>query len=831
MPAILRRSSDFTPAGVSSRDAFFNHIDKLLERGYVPGVGVLMVRLYNMSNYSLREGIQAGDEMVSLFIKTLVEGVARGNMVARESGVAFVVLIDRDDIEALMVKLRSTLRKADATASLSVHAGFCSLRDGVDARGLVDRARYALEREDAGTEAAVCYFDENMCLAFDKRRYVIDNLDDAIRRGEIEAYAQPIVRVITGRICEVEVLARWRSERFGMIMPSEFVPQLEQSRQVHKLDSTVFGLACKQWREAKDMGVEVPFGINLSRLDFELCDIYQVICDAMAVYGVPVEDVHIEVTESALIGSEDYLRNGIKRFRDAGFTVYMDDFGTGYSSLEGLRDSNYDVVKLDKSLIDQVETNERSRVITADAVSMVKRLGMQTLCEGVETLEQLRFLRMVGCEKAQGYLTGKPMDHDGVMEWLAQEAERYTESGLNRYLNKVGQVNLIDGTRADVQGVEAAVFLGSTPVAIAEIMDDHIFCLAANAAFDDLLHRIGYNSFEEVVGKISAERGEMRKRFVLAAELSKKTKSKRGVDFISGGIFGTVEIEHIASTVERSAFLIRATAISSCEAIERERSLELASPFLYSLYKRIDLFDLAQGTSQNLYLSTPLLRSHRMAGITLAEVREFCDRNLHPADRSRFLSFYDLSTLDARVKERGTNYDVIKLRVRVSHDTYADHVFTLIPMMVQGRGQVLSTLRVAEADTENSHQISGDARISDAVLLKAVLEGTDRYVFWKDDKRRFLGANQAFLDYYGFKSLSEILGKTDEEVGWHVDSLPFREDELRVLNGDVVLRSRGTCYDRNELRKIEANKRPIEVAGEIVGLLGYFRDMGPAEDE
>jgi PAS domain S-box-containing protein len=220
-----------------------------------------------------------------------------------------------------------------------------------------------------------------------------------------------------------------------------------------------------------------------------------------------------------------------------------------------------------------------------------------------------------------------------------------------------------------------------------------------------------------------------------------------------------------------------------------------------------------------------------MAGIMLPEIREFCDRNVHPADRTAFMNFYDMSTLDERVRDREGAYDVIVLRARVSPTKYTDHIFTLIPMTVEGRRLVLSTARAIDTGASNSYQVSGDSRISDTVLLKAVLDGIDRYVFWKDDQRRFLGANQAFLDYYGFSSLDAIVGKTDEEVGWHVDNEPFMLDEERVLQGDVVQRARGTCYDRNELRHIEANKRPIEVSGEIVGLLGYFRDLGPAEEE
>lgn len=831
MPAFLRNNWNRLPEGMVLKEVFCERVDKMLAGDYDRTLGIAYFRLFGVGSYSLLEGIQAADELISAFTTGVSKAFGRDGMVARDSSVAFVALAHKDRLEEMGADLKEIVRRYDETGCVGLKVGYCSLGSDYGARGALERAHFALDSIAYDPNAVVCILDDQLCLSFDKRRYIIDHLDDAIERGEICAYVQPIVRVITGRICEVEILSRWESERFGLISPVEFVPLLERSRQIHKLDATVIRLACKQWHDAHDLGVAVPFGINLSRLDFELCDIFEVVLSAMREYDVPVDQVHIELTESAAERSTQLLLEGVERFHRAGFTVYMDDYGTGYSSLSGLRNSYYGVVKLDKSLIDDIEVDERSRVIVADAVSMIKRLHMQTLCEGVETLEQLRFLRMVGCEKAQGFFFGKPVDHAQIMERLVKESERQDEVGLGSYLDAVGRVNLIDGTRADVQGVEAAVFMGGTPVAVVEIMSHRVYLLAGNAAFSDYLHAIGMGSFDEMLSTISAGAGEIRKRLERAAERAKHTMRRQDVDFIVGGSFSTVSIEHLAATASRDAYLVSATRVGSSDTIERKHGLDLASPFLYSIYKRIDLFDLETGTSSNLYLNAPLLRSYRMAGIAVDEVREFCDRNIHPADRARFLEFYDLSTLSERIRQSNSQYDTANIRTRIAPDKYADHIYTLIPMTIKGSKKVLSSLRPIDAGVSNDFQISGDARISDATLLQAVLEGTDRYVFWKDDQRRFLGANQAFLDYYGFKSMDEILGKTDEEVGWHEDNKPFREDELRVLRGEVVLRARGTCYDRNELRRIEANKRPIIVSGEIVGLLGYFRDLGPAEEE
>ena len=818
-------------ASISSRNDFYNYVDQTLAAGCSEGMGIAFFRLKNVNNFSMREGIRASDHLADVFVEELERLLGSDAIVIRYSGISMLALTLQSRLMKLIVGVSDELALIDQSRSVQVKAGFCEAYDGCSAREMVARARYALDDIMFESGRSLRIFDEDLSIAYERRRYVIDHINDAIEQGEIRAYAQPIVRLITGRVCEVEILARWESKRFGFIGPNEFVPVLEESRQIHRLDVEVIRLACKQWHEANSLGVSVPFGINLSRLDFELCDVYRAVRDIMKEYDVPVEMLHVEVTESAMTGNEDLFRRGVKRFRDGGFKVYMDDYGTGYSSLEGLLSSNYDVVKLDKSLIDDVETNERARVIVTDAVSMCKRLGMQTLCEGVETLEQLLFLRMVGCEKCQGFFFGKPVDHEGTMLRLTQEAERYEEPGLDEYLDKVGRVNLIDGSRSDVRGSESHILLGDTPIAVIEGCDGHIFCLTNNPAFDEFLRRIGLDSFDDMIHRITAGEGTMRKRFELAAIRAKETGTNQVVDFIAGGYFSTLSFSRIASVGKRNAYLVKVSSVSSSGNVERERTMEMALPFVFAIYKRIDLFDLNTGASKNLYLSSPLLQSHRMAGIAIDEIREFCDRNVHPADRDRFMDFYDLSTLDDRVQRHGGRHDTIVLRTRISRDSYSDHIYMLIPMTLNGHRQVLSTLREVDVGESNNFQVSGDARISDATLLSAVLEGIDRYVFWKDDQRRFLGANQAFLDYYGFKSLDEIVGKTDEEVGWHVDDAPFRSDEWRVLRGEVVQRARGTCYGRNELRNIEANKRPIIASGRIVGLLGYFRDLGPAEHE
>ena len=674
--------------GLLDREAFIERCDAFSERGSevaLAEISLVFLDVHNLKDFNAREGIDRGDDVLKVIAGELRKRFPKG-FAARYSVDCFLVMATIGVVPEMVDAINHQLPSFGEAGGLLVKAGYVAYRRGFGAAVGIERARFACDSIRDAEGVYVRLFDASLGLAFARRAYVVEHLDEAIERGEIRVFAQPIVRLLTGKICEVECLARWESAQYGFLSPADFVPELERHNLIHRLDAEVIRLACAQWAEAQALGTAVPFGINLSRLDFELCDIYHVVRSCMAAYGVPVDQVHVEVTESALSESEDAVREGIRRFREAGFELYMDDFGTGYSSLSALANLNFDVIKLDMSLVRDVETSERARAVLADVVSMVKRLGMQTLCEGVENEEQLAFLRAVGCEKVQGYYYGKPADHAQTMERLGKNALQSEDFQDDAYFDAVGQVNLIDGTSAQLHGVEAAAFLGREPIAVVEFDQDSTRLLCRNFAYDRLLSRLGHDSFLSFVSASFEGTGDTRAKAVRACRLALETGTEQSFDFIMQGFFCKVAVRHVASTGTRDAFLNRVTLVED-------------SPY-----------------------------------------------------------------------------------------------------------------------------------VTEGVLLSGLLDVADRYFFWKDAQRRFLGANQAFLDYYGFESLDCILGKTDEDMGWHVDNDPFRNDELSVLQGKSIHNRPGICRARGVLRDIVANKRPLYSNGRIVGLVGYFTDLGPHED-
>ena len=218
------------------------------------------------------------------------------------------------------------------------------------------------------------------------KQYIIDHIYQAVEEGWIQAYYQPVARTITGEICGMEALARWIDPVYGLLAPYEFIGVLEEAMLIHKLDGCIIRRICEDYREAvreKEPVVTVSF--NLSRLDFRLCDMHEVVERAIRENKVPRDALRVEITESMTENDEERMHDVIDRFWERGFRVWMDDFGSGYSSLNVLKDYHFDTLKIDMVFLRNFDA--RSREIVKSVVDMAKRIGVHTLAEGVETEE------------------------------------------------------------------------------------------------------------------------------------------------------------------------------------------------------------------------------------------------------------------------------------------------------------------------------------------------------------------------------------------------------------------------------------------------------------
>ena len=200
---------------------------------------------------------------------------------------------------------------------------------------------------------------------------------------------------------------------------------------------------CKLIRERIDKGLGVvPISFNLSRLDFMLVDFYKVITEACKKYEIPHSALKIEITESLVAEDSEGITEVSNKLRKDGFEIWMDDFGSGYSSLGTLKDYNFDEIKLDMSFLRNFSYD--SKQIIKHMIALAKSLGIQTLCEGVETQEHFDFLKSIGCEKAQGFLFSRPLPFDDMLSLLELRGIKMEASRYSHFYNEISRIDFTD---------------------------------------------------------------------------------------------------------------------------------------------------------------------------------------------------------------------------------------------------------------------------------------------------------------------------------------------------------------------------------------------------
>ena len=264
-------------------------------------------------------------------------------------------------------------------------------------------------------------FNSLMLRQVETGRYIINHLDQALEERWVRVYYQPIVRSSSGRVCDEEALSRWIDPVKGFLSPADFIPVLENARLIYKLDLYVLDAILEKMHAQAEAGLSiVPHSLNLSRVDFDACDIVEEIRRRVDAAGVPRDRLTIEVTESMVGQDFEFMKRQIERLQGLGFRVWMDDFGSGYSTLGVLQDVHFDLLKFDMRFLQSFGEGAESRIILTELVQMARGLGMETVCEGVETPEEVAFLREIGCTKQQGFYYSKPLPFEEIAERYRQ---------------------------------------------------------------------------------------------------------------------------------------------------------------------------------------------------------------------------------------------------------------------------------------------------------------------------------------------------------------------------------------------------------------------------
>lgn len=384
---------------------------------------LLYVNLQNFRYINETAGPRVGDEAIVRYSRMLTHLLEPEDCVCRIGGDNFVFLIRKEHFQSLTEKLdRVTLkdlktmpeRVFELSAWIGVSAVEPGCRKTLEQR--MDEASNACMLAKTKLKKTVVFYSSDVRRELGSGREVLAMFRPALRRGEFVPFFQPKVDMRTGALTGFEALCRWyHGDHF--IYPDEFVPVLDREGRIHELDMMIFRKACMAIRQWKEMGLNPPrVSSNFSRKNLFVPDIESKILRTVEECGISPEDVEIEITETVRESEYNRLLSFTRELKSKGLHISIDDFGTGYSSLSLIRNIDADAIKIDKSFVDEISSNPKSRVLVDSIVRLASQLNMSIIAEGVETAEQGRELMRHGCFTMQGYFYSRPVSFETATE-------------------------------------------------------------------------------------------------------------------------------------------------------------------------------------------------------------------------------------------------------------------------------------------------------------------------------------------------------------------------------------------------------------------------------
>jgi diguanylate cyclase (GGDEF)-like protein len=458
----------------------------------------VFINLNGMKFYNRKYGFADGDELLKNVANILIQyfGSEKACRIGQDN---FAVFALSDNLEETIKDIFGELDEVTGKRNISMRVGIYPDSMGIVETSLAcDRARYACNTLRNNQVSDYVYFNDDMLEYETNRQYVIDNLDRAIEEKWIQAYYQPIVRAANGRVCDEEALARWIDPVKGMLSPAEFIPVLEDSKLIYKVDLYMVDQILEKLKSQSDRGLYVvPNSVNLSRTDFDACDMVEEITRRVDAAGIGRDKLTIEITESVVGSDFEFIKTQVERFQSLGFHVWMDDFGSGYSSLDLLQSIHFDLIKLDMRFLRQFEDNEKSRIILTELVKMAISMGTDTVTEGVETQEQVEFLRDIGCTKLQGFHYCRPIPLDSILKRYEEGSQiGFENPDESEYYEALGRINLYDmdavlsdedNVQDNIEGMEQ--YFNTLPMAIVETDNKVVKISRANQSYRDFIDK------------------------------------------------------------------------------------------------------------------------------------------------------------------------------------------------------------------------------------------------------------------------------------------------------------------------------------------------------
>ena len=517
--------------------------------------------------------------------------------------------------------------------------------------------------------------------------YLLSHFQEALEKGYIEPFFQPLYRSVTGKMIGAEALARWHDPEKGMLSPVDFIPALEKTDLIYDLDMEILRRTCCFYQALKSRGTPLNlFSVNLSRQDFKHEELYDRVISILDAHDVPHGAIKLEITESLLIEDTETFQSAFRKFHSAGFSIWLDDFGSGYSSLNMLQSYEFDVMKFDMLFLR--DDSSKGRQLLASLISMAKTLGIHTLTEGVETQEQRDFLLSVGCEGQQGFYYSKPIPEEDMIGLIDSRSDRLETAEDKQYWDEIGRLNFVslnplkeyvDGKAAG-PGEESGYRHADSSIALVECSADQFKYVYASEGYKQRIRELGFDSMSGLTSALGNQRSHMFlmiRKLVLDA-IAQKTPQK--IEYVYKDVYFRLSIMLLARRTGWVMMVMRLNTFDSEREVKTAQEQLNYSSALLSTYELVVLFYLESKQVKRIYAANNMPVYDREETIE-ESLRKFCEAEVEPVDQARYLRFMDLKTMTERVEASSRKFiqSVFRMRLQKGSSAWYTARVTQIP--------------------------------------------------------------------------------------------------------------------------------------------------------
>ena len=395
--------------GLLTRKAFLRKVNKVINENHEKSYCIIAFDFDNFKSSNSLYGVEKCNEFLAYTAHEMMKAQPDG-IAGRYGGDQYILFFDYQK-EVNIERLNTLTKKILDTAPIPhqiVKMGVYSPID-TDAPLVIncDRAFLAISEIKGKYGKNLAFFEDHLQNHLLNEQRIIETMERALEEKQFQVFYQPKHETVTGHIAGAEALVRWNHPEYGFMSPNQFIPLFERNGFITKLDCFVLEQVCKDIKRWQQDGLPlVPVSVNVSRFDFLEEGCIQKQINLIESYGIDHNLLHMEVTESLYYESTELIISQVKQTQDLGFMIEMDDFGAGYSSLGLLSTFPLNVIKLDISFVRNIKTNE---IVIENIIKMAHRMGLLTIAEGVETLEEYKILKSLGCDFIQGFYFSKPL--------------------------------------------------------------------------------------------------------------------------------------------------------------------------------------------------------------------------------------------------------------------------------------------------------------------------------------------------------------------------------------------------------------------------------------